>query len=195
MLNNSVRLIVGLGNPGDEYARTWHNLGFLALLALREAEDYRFGEWTTDRRANALLATSTLPGSRLLLAKPQTMMNNSGQAVAELLRERHLRPDDVWIVHDEIDLPLGEIRISRSASSAGHRGVQSIIDALGTNALTRFRIGCSTPERGETPAETYVLAAIPPAADAAVTAAIERAVQAILLAQLSGVPEAMNQFN
>ena len=195
MSNNSVRLIVGLGNPGTEYERTWHNLGFLALDAFREEEGYRFGDWTLDRRSHTLVASGTLPGCRLMLAKPQTMMNNAGAGVAALMSAHHLRTDDLWLVHDEIDLPLGKLRLSRNSAAAGHRGVQSVFDALQTSAITRFRLGIATPERGELPAEDYVLTAIPAAAEPTVKATIERAVQAISLAQLGGVPEAMNQFN
>lgn len=195
MSSKSARLIVGLGNPGTEYERTWHNLGFSALDSVREEEHYRFSEWTLDAGANALLAACTLPGGRLLLAKPQTMMNNSGLAVMALVRAHHLRPDDLWLVHDDLDLPLGKLRISRNATAAGHRGVQSVFDLLETFAVVRFRIGIATPERGEAAAEDYVLQPYPPTAEAAVKAAIERTVQAIALAQLSGVPEAMNQFN
>lgn len=195
MSNNSVRLIVGLGNPGEQYARTWHNLGFLVIDALREAEHFRYADWAPDGKANALVAVSALPGSRLLLAKPQTMMNNSGVAVGLLMRSYHLRPQDLWLVHDELDLPLGTLRISRNATAAGHRGVQSVFDAVNTNEITRFRLGIGTPERGEEAADAYVLKPIPETAAAAVQAAVDRAVQAIALAQLAGVPEAMNQHN
>lgn len=195
MSSRSVRLIVGLGNPGAEYERTWHNLGWLALDALREAEDYRYTEWTEDARAVALVASGALPSGRLMLAKPQTMMNDSGRAVAALMSAHHLRPEDLWLVHDEIDLPLGKLRLSRNTSAAGHRGVQSVFDALGTSAITRFRIGIATPERGARSAEDYVLQQIPETARASVQTALERVVAAIALAQLAGVPEAMNQYN
>lgn len=195
MFNNSVRLIVGLGNPGEQYERTWHNIGFLVVDALREAEYFRYAEWAPDGKANALVATSLLPGSRLLLAKPQTMMNNSGEAVNELMRFYHLRPEDLWLIHDELDLPLGKLRISRNATAAGHRGVQSVFDQIGSSTVTRFRIGVGTAERGELPAEDYVLRPFPETAAALVQETIERTVQAIALAQLAGVPEAMNQYN
>ncbi|MDD5109973.1 MAG: aminoacyl-tRNA hydrolase [Patescibacteria group bacterium] len=195
MSNNAVRLIVGLGNPGEQYERTWHNIGFLVLNALREADDYRYGEWILEKKYNAEIAAGTLPDIRLMLAKPMTMMNNSGSAVSALMQFYHLRPDDLWVVHDEIDLPLGEMRISRNASAAGHKGVQSIMDALGKNTFTRFRVGIGTAERGELPAEDYVLRPFPETAAAAVAAAVERAVEAITLAQMAGVTEAMNQYN
>lgn len=195
MSNNAVRLIVGLGNPGVAYARTWHNLGWLVLDALRQAEHFRYADWVLDGQANALVAVSSLPGSRLLLAKPRTMMNNSGEAVGLLMRSYHLRPEDLWLVHDELDLPLGTLRISRNATAAGHRGVQSVFDAVNTNAITRFRVGIGTPERGEVAAEAYVLQPIPETAAVAVQTAVDRTVQAIALAELAGVPEAMNQHN
>lgn len=195
MSNNAVRLIVGLGNPGASYERTWHNLGFLALDALHASEDFRYGEWKEEKKCNAMVALDTLPGSRLLLCKPQTMMNNSGEAVAALMRFYHLRPEDLWVVHDEIDLPLGKLRISRNAAAAGHKGVQSVIDAVGKKTFTRFRIGIQTVEQGELPTEAYVLNPIPETLAAAVRETVERTVAAITLAQLAGVTEAMNQYN
>ncbi len=195
MSNNSVRLIVGLGNPGHEYAASWHNLGFRVLDAWRAAESYRCGEWTAHQRGAVLIAASLLPHSRLMLAKPQTFMNASGPAVAELMRGNRIRPEELWVIHDDLDLPLGKIRISRNATAGGHRGVQSIIDAIGTTNFTRIRLGISTPQSAAVPAETHVLQAIPPAAEAAVNEMVERALQALEVAQLAGVTEAMNQFN
>ena len=195
MSTNPVRLIVGLGNPGAEYVRSWHNLGFMVVDALRQHEDFRYGDWTTARQGQAELALCTLPGSRLMLAKPQTGMNHSGQAVLALMQEYHLRLDDLWIIHDELDLPLGKLRISRNATAAGHRGVQSIQEVLDTTALVRFRVGIATPARAQAEAEAYVLQPIPADAEAAVQEAVGRTVEAILLAQMSGVTEAMNQCN
>lgn len=195
MSNNSVRLIVGLGNPGAEYAASWHNLGFRALDAWREAESYRFGEWTAGNRGTVLIAASLLPQSRISLAKPQTFMNASGPAVAELMRGNRIRPEELWVIHDDLDLPVGKLRISRNATAGGHRGAQSIMDAIGTANFTRIRLGIDTPERQDVAAETYVLQAIPSTAETAVNEMVERTLQALEVAQLAGVTEAMNQFN
>lgn len=195
MSSSSVSLIVGLGNPGPEYASTWHNFGFTVVDAFREAESYQFAEWTTDDRGTAQIARSLLPHTRLLLAKPQTLMNNSGLVVAELLREHRLRPDNLWVIHDDLDLPLGKVRLSRNASAGGHRGVQSIVDALSTTEFTRFRLGIGTPEGATVAAETYVLQAIPASTQTVVREIVQRTLEAIMLAQLAGVAEAMNQYN
>ena len=195
MSNSAVRIIVGLGNPGPEYAATWHNLGFQALDAFRETESYRFGDWTSHHHGALLIASSLLPQSRLTLAKPQSFMNASGPVVAELLASRRVRPEELWVIHDDLDLPLGKLRISRNATAGGHRGVESVIDAIGTANFTRFRLGISLPERGQTPAETYVLQPIPATAVTAVREVIERTLAALEIAQLAGITEAMNQYN
>lgn len=198
MSGNPVRLIVGLGNPGETYKNSWHNVGFMVVDALRLHEEFRYGEWSVEHKFNAAVAASTLsrPASAgLILAKPLTMMNNSGQAVAALIAAYHLRADDLWVVHDELDLPLGEIRISRNASAGGHRGVQSIQEALGTTAFARFRVGIATPQRAQVEAETYVLQPVPPDAEGPVREVVTKTVEAILLAQMASLTEAMNQYN
>jgi PTH1 family peptidyl-tRNA hydrolase len=191
----AVKIIVGLGNPGPTYAATWHNLGFVVLDALRQAESFRFGDWTSHARGAAEVAFSLLPQTKLALAKPQKFMNASGPVVAELMRSLRLRPEELWVIHDDGDLPLGKLRISANASAGGHRGVQSIIDALGTAGFIRFRLGINTPQTETVPMETYVLQPIPPAAQPAVSELTEKTLHALEVAQLAGIAEAMNQYN
>lgn len=188
-----MKLIVGLGNPGDTYERTWHNAGFIALdaLALTLAAD----AFMVQKKFNAAIAKATAAKEKIILAKPQTFMNNSGQAVSGLLRFYRLEPTDLWVFHDDIDLPLGKIRISIDASAGGHRGIQSIIDALGSQQFTRFRIGIQPKVPRLIPTERYVLQKINRAARVMLDAAIEQTVAAANLALTKDIRVVMNQFN
>ena len=141
-------LIVGLGNKGEKYKHTPHNAGFEALDYFYEEHKDACDSWKLDKKAQALIARGKIEESHevdktveLIMAKPQTFMNNSGFAVKKLMSGARCQVEGVIIVHDDIDLPLGAIRIRKSGSSAGHKGVQSIIDALGTENFTRIRIG------------------------------------------------------
>lgn len=135
-------LIVGLGNPGKEYAKTRHNVGFAVLNKLMA--DLELGEWTESKKFHAEIAEGKIDAKKILLLKPQTFMNNSGQAVAAAAKFYKIKPADIWVIHDDLDLPLGKIKIQRDRSSAGHNGVQSIIDSLGTQDFVRFRIGIAS---------------------------------------------------
>ena len=131
-----MKLIVGLGNPGDKYKKTRHNLGFLMVDYLA-AND----KWKESKKANCLYIKKQIGLEEVELIKPLTFMNNSGQVVNYLQKKHRLKPKDILIIHDEIDLPLGEIRIQKGRGPAGHKGVQSIIDQLGTKDFIRMRIG------------------------------------------------------
>jgi PTH1 family peptidyl-tRNA hydrolase len=155
-------LIVGLGNPGQEYEDTRHNFGFRAVELL--AKDLMADEFKLDKRKNTEIASGmiTFPGQkkhvRFALAKPQTFMNNSGRAVQALVDYYRIRPEDqLWVIHDDLDVDLGKIRIRVSGSSAGQKGVQSIIDTLKTDRFIRFRMGIRTDKCEKVPAEKYVL--------------------------------------
>jgi PTH1 family peptidyl-tRNA hydrolase len=139
-----MKLIVGLGNPGKEYMFTRHNVGFLTLdriLSMTEEEQF-----TPDRKNHAEICKTALYDKRVVLAKPQTFMNNSGDAVQALLSYYKLTPKDLIVIHDDKDIPLGTIRIQSARGAAGHNGVKSIIDRIGTNDFTRFRIGVAPKE-------------------------------------------------
>lgn len=131
-----MKLIVGLGNPGEKYKKTRHNLGFLMVDYLAAG-----GKWKESKKANCLYSKKQIGLEEVELIKPLTFMNSSGQAVNYLQKKHHLKPKDILIIHDEIDLPLGEIRIQEGRGPAGHKGVQSIIDQLGTKDFIRMRIG------------------------------------------------------
>ncbi|MBW6431644.1 aminoacyl-tRNA hydrolase [Patescibacteria group bacterium] len=151
-------LIAGLGNPGSKYEKTRHNVGFMVLDHLAKNFDVDFKE---DKKNKALIAehTTTFEGkTRLLLVKPQTFMNNSGETIARLVNFYKLHPEDqVWIIHDDLDIEIGTLRVRINGSSAGQKGVQSVIDKLGTDKFIRFRIGIKPSSKQLKPAEEFVL--------------------------------------
>ncbi len=160
-------LIAGLGNPGEKYKNTRHNVGFIALDALAQNFGIDFQE---DRKRNAETATYTMtfPGQkkkvRIVLVKPTTFMNNSGEAIEKVRKYFGILPSNVWVIHDDLDVDLGSIRIRKGGSSAGQKGVESTERNLGTPSFVRFRVGIrpndTPPEGGHKQpraAETFVL--------------------------------------
>lgn len=137
-----MKLVIGLGNPGKEYQRTRHNAGFLLIDYI--ISNFEFPESKLDKKTTADTSKGELEGKRILLAKPQTFMNNSGLAVKALVQFYKLTPDNIIIVHDDKDIPLGETRVQKNRGAAGHNGVASIIQELGTQDFTRIRIGVAT---------------------------------------------------
>lgn len=137
----SVRLLVGLGNPGATYAETRHNIGFMVISQIAEDLEIR-----ARRSAHqALIGEARLAGKRLLLAQPQTYMNRSGLAVAALMRFYKLTPGELLVICDDLDLPLGRLRLRGQGGDGGHRGLRSIIECLGTKEFPRLRVGVSRP--------------------------------------------------
>ena len=148
-----MKLIVGLGNPGPKYSHTRHNVGFLGVEAFHALVQATAWENYSSR---SLIAMLDHPTSKVLLLKPQTFMNESGLSVAEVLNFYKIPTTELWIIHDDLDLTPGRIKLDSNASSAGHRGVQSIIDHLGTQDFKRIRYGIGKPEQPQ-PTEEYVL--------------------------------------
>tara|TARA_Y100000310_G_C20686679_1_gene819453 strand:+ start:58 stop:597 length:540 start_codon:yes stop_codon:yes gene_type:complete len=142
-------LVVGLGNPGKEYEKTRHNVGFLVVDEF--AKEHGFSEFTPSKKHSSLLSEGVLNETKALLVKPQTFMNNSGKAVASLTKlscpQLNLVKELV-VIHDDIDIPLGQIKISENRGSAGHKGIDSIIQVLGSKNFTRIRVGIQ-PEKGK----------------------------------------------
>src|SRR5947209_13728403 len=154
VLDGGVKLIVGLGNPGIEYQFTPHNVGFLAIDRIAG----NLGIEVRNRQCRAVTARTVIADHMVLLAKPETFMNLSGLAVRELLREYEAEPaSDLIVIQDELDFPLGTLRIHTRRSSAGHNGIESIIGALNTQEFLRIRIGVA-PERKVEGGERYLLA-------------------------------------
>lgn len=146
-----MKLLVGLGNFGAAYAKTRHNLGFMVMDELADRHQLKFGPKT---ELHAEVTEANLGGEKVILAKPTTMMNLSGRAVKQLVRYYKLEPTDVWLVHDELDLDFGRLRIREGAGSAGHNGVASVIDSIGPYCI-RWRIGIGRPSQMD--AADYVL--------------------------------------
>jgi len=190
-----MKLIVGLGNPGKKYEETWHNLGFLAIDQLEKKFEGEFLKCKNSKKHQAQICENNSPEEKIILGKPQTFMNNSGRAVKSLAKFYKIDPQDIWIIHDDIDLPLGKIRISQNSSAAGHNGVKSIIDELGTKEFVRIRIGIKPDTELNLPTEKYVLQKINKESKIIVEEAIQKACSAIELILAQGVSEAMNEFN
>ena len=184
------RLIVGLGNPESEYADTRHNLGFACVRELAK----RWGVKVDRKRWQSLVGHSEERGVWLMM--PQTYMNLSGQAVAKALKDIHIPPQDVWVVNDELDLPLCRMRIKRGGSGAGHNGVLSVISSLGTDDFVRFRVGIGKPSRkGSTPGRNYVLGRFTKAESERIPAIVDGVASALELALEAGVERAMDRYN
>jgi peptidyl-tRNA hydrolase, PTH1 family len=152
-------LIAGLGNPGKEYAKTRHNSGFMFVDYFLEkyCGDFGFSEWEEKKKLKSAISVGKFAGKKIILAKPQTFMNLSGEAVKALIKYYKIELSDLFVVHDEIDLILGKYKLSTDSSSAGHKGAQNIIDALGTKNFTRLRIGVNNREDKKIATEKYVL--------------------------------------
>jgi PTH1 family peptidyl-tRNA hydrolase len=186
-----VKLIVGLGNPGDEYRLTPHNLGFLVVD--RVASEHRVE--IRNRQCRALTARIQVGDEPVLLAKPETYMNLSGVSVRELVVEYEVKPDaDLIVVQDELDFPLGTLRIHTRRSSAGHNGIESIIGALGTQDFLRIRMGVA-PERKVEDGERYLLSPFRKADLAVVDGMLDIATDAVKAIVTEGAAAAMNRFN
>ena len=155
--DSPMTIVVGLGNPGDEYHQTRHNAGFRSVDFLRERFD--LGGFREDRKYLAEISFGKVGGSKIVLVKPTTFMNESGKSVASILNFYKLTPASLIVVHDEADLPSGKMKTTDSSRSAGHNGVESIITALGTQDFFRIRLGIGRPEKtdGSLPVHDHVL--------------------------------------
>jgi peptidyl-tRNA hydrolase, PTH1 family len=182
-------LVVGLGNPGPEYAATRHNVGFMVT-------DRLAAEWSLGWRSkfSGRVAEGRSGDTRLALLQPQTYMNVSGRSVAAALRFYKLTPDALVVVHDEIDLELGDVRVKSGGGLAGHNGLRSLRESLGTADFVRVRIGVGRPERGERqPVADWVLRPFP--ADVDVDSLVTRGADCTRVVVHEGVDEAMQRFN
>lgn len=141
-----MKLIVGLGNPGDKYIGTRHNLGFETLdYFLKKYLPVDKSSWEQDKKTNSLIKKIKIKEDEVMLAKPQTYMNNSGQSVAALAAYYKIQPEDVILIHDELDLPLGKIQIKFGGGTAGHNGLESVVKSLKTDKFVRIRMGIGKP--------------------------------------------------
>jgi PTH1 family peptidyl-tRNA hydrolase len=185
-----VFLLVGLGNPGGEYAMTRHNIGFLFLdyLAGRHGLALKSSKWQADTAKGALW------GRPVVLCKPMTFMNRSGSAVGQVVRFYGMEPDRVVVIHDDLDLPFGRIKLVSNRGAGGHNGIKSLIDHLGTKDFPRIRVGVGRPP-GETPASDYVLARFSGDEQRELPALFARLEEAVERLLAEGVAAAMNAIN
>ncbi len=185
-----MRLIVGLGNLGAEYHLTRHNVGFRCI-------DHIARQWDIgllERRTKTVLGEGRAWNIPLVLAKPRTYMNNSGEGVAYLLARFRATPEDLLVVYDEMDLPLGKVRIRSGGSDAGHKGIRSIIAALATRDFARVRVGISRPPEGVDRID-YLLSPFSDDEVPVIGEAVTRVEEAVACVLREGVETAMNRFN
>ena len=183
-------LIIGLGNPGQKYRLTRHNVGFRCV-------DFLAGLWDiplNERRAKAIVGHSTASGRSIVLAKPRTFVNRSGEAVRYLLDRFSAKPTDLLIISDDMDLPLGNIRLRAGGGAGGHKGLQSIIDSTATNQFPRLRLGIGRPQGAQHEID-FVLGSFEPLEQMNIKEAVERAAEAIIEVLQEGIEAAMNRFN
>ncbi|EFH86312.1 aminoacyl-tRNA hydrolase [Ktedonobacter racemifer] len=185
-----MKLLVGLGNPGAQYERTRHNVGFRVIDALAEKLGVRW-----ERRGRAMIANATLEHEKVVLVKPITFMNNSGEAVGELQRWFKLEPEDILVVYDELDLPVGQLRVRARGSAGGHNGMKSLIQYLHTDQFPRLRVGIGRPANRRLDTINYVLGIPPKDEYITLLQTEDKALEAFSLILREGLDQAMNTLN
>lgn len=199
-----MKLIIGLGNPGEKYEKTRHNLGFMVVEQfLKDFEPQKDTAWNDSKKFKSdIVEIEWQPRQRragkafpekVILVKPKTFMNNSGMAVSLIAKFYKVSPEDIFIIHDELDLPLGNLKIRLGGSSAGHNGIESVIDALGTDKFWRLRLGIKFGENLN--AEDFVLRNFSPQEKGKVKKVIKNASDALQEVLENGPDAAMNKFN
>ena len=198
-----MKLIAGLGNPGEKYFNTRHNLGFMVVdQFLKDFESAENTVWQNEPKFKSDIVhidwqPKERPAEKIILVKPKTFMNNSGMAIS-LIKDFYKIPvEDIWIVYDDIDLPVGNFRIRHGGGSGGHRGVESMIESLGTDGFWRFRMGIGRPEMvsGEKGVDDYVLGKFSSHEHGAIKELISKGTKALQEALENGLLSAMNTYN
>ncbi|MBM4444089.1 MAG: aminoacyl-tRNA hydrolase [Chloroflexi bacterium] len=185
-----MRVIIGLGNPGRDYARNRHNVGFRCVNHLARKHGISLGQ----RNCQAQHGTGRIEGTEVVLAKPRTFMNLSGRSAGLLLRRFRAAPADLVVIHDDLDLALGRIRLYSNGGSGGHKGIESIVAALGSCDFLRVRVGIGRP-RPETDAVDYVLGDFSPSELTVVEETVARVGEAVSCLLKEGLAAAMNRYN
>ena len=193
-----MKLIVGLGNPGRIYARNRHNIGFMCVSHFAKTQGIRFDK----KQGQARIGTGEVAGNKLIVARPQTHMNLSGESVIRLVNKFNISLNNLIVIHDDLDLPLGKIRLSQGSGSGGHKGVDSIITHLGSLDFPRIRVGIGRPPIIEGSAEdreanivAYVLSDFTTDEKKVITEVIPKVSEAILCLLNEGLTAAMNKYN
>ena len=184
-------MLVGLGNPGAQYARTRHNMGFLALDLLEK----QLGADKEKQRHQALCASAVWHGQKLLLVRPQTFMNASGLAVQQAANYYKLPPERIVVLFDDISLPVGKIRVRPSGSAGGHNGIKNIIAHLGTDVFPRVKVGVGAPSHPDYDMVDWVIGSFSAQERKIVDEALDRALDAAECIISRGMTEAQNRFN
>lgn len=185
-----MKLVVGLGNPGKQYEKTKHNIGFMVIDAIADSVPHT--PWREEQHAE--VCSITVDGEKVLLVKPQTFMNLSGESVGPLMRYYKIDPSDVYCIYDDMDLPIGKLRIRPNGSSGGHNGIKSLISHIGTENFPRFRVGIGRPLPQWTVID-HVLAPFSEESQEKVQKGIKDMVKAVLGTLEVGIDKGMNQFN
>ncbi len=183
-------VVAGLGNPGEPYARTRHNLGFITVDRIAKANNVELNR----RRFKGLTVEVTLAANRTMLVKPQTFYNLSGECLSDLLGYFKIPAERLIVVHDELDLEAGRLRLKRGGSDAGNRGVRSIAETLGTPDFIRIRIGLGRPPQND-PSKDYLLRPLTAVEREATMPTLDRAASAVVEVIQSGLERAMNRYN
>jgi len=187
-----MKLIVGLGNPGRGYAHNRHNVGFICLNHFARTQGIRFDK----KQGQARIGLGEVAGRRVVVARPQTYMNLSGQSVSRLVKKFNINLNNLLVVHDDLDLPLGKIRIRQGGGSGGHKGVDSIVTWLGSQDFLRLRVGIGRPvEISETDIVAYVLSDFTTGEKQTIARVIPGVSEAILCLLTEGLMAAMNKYN
>ena len=184
-----MKVIVGLGNPGAQYENTPHSIGFEAVDAIAAAMG---ATWQDKKQFSCLMARGTFAGQQIILAKPQTFMNLSGNSVAPLVKYNNATAADLLVIQDDIDLPVGRMRIRKTGSCGGHNGIRNIISALGTTAFTRLKLGVG---KDKSDVVAHVLGKFDPATRKTMDVVVAEAVHAAELILTQGPDKAMNVYN
>lgn len=193
-----MKLIVGLGNLGEKYDNSRHNVGFTVLdHLLQKVEKVKETFWEKNTKFKAYIKEVELEGEKVILMKPATFMNESGRAVQSYAAYFKIQSEDIYIIHDELDLPLGKIRVRFGGSGGGHNGVNSVIEHLGTDKFLRIRCGIGKEAREHTTHDTsdYVLGTFEPHEKGKVKTMISHAVKETLLLQKHGIDLYMSKYN
>lgn len=186
-------LIVGLGNPGKKFQNTRHNIGFRVIDKI--ADHFQFSTFSFQSVFNARISHGEIANKKIVLAKPETFMNNSGKAVKKIIKGLKLKIKNLIVVHDDLDLPLGKIRISVNRGSAGHKGVESIIKELKTKNFVRFRIGIKSNLKLKVKIQNFVLSKFTKTEEKIIKESITKIIEAIELSLKEGIEKAMREYN
>ncbi len=187
-----MKIIIGLGNPTDRYHYTRHNLGQLALEEFHSKQAHNFSNFSANKKVDALIASGNINSEQIILAKPLTFMNESGLTAKKIISFYKAKPTDLWVIHDELDLPLGKIKISSNVSAAGHKGVASIINSLQTKNFVRFRLGIG---KNPTADPNWVIQKFTTEEIPLLNKVLQLTNEAILTALTKGIQSAQTIFN